>query len=194
MGPTSEYLSNEKDKQVMLNKLLVLEDTLRSLSTNCYYAQPLYMQYAHDELNNHWLQIRFSFFRLIILDLPKIFSESKNQTANIFRFLSRMEDGGDFRKIALPKERIAYYKNSLVSHQGTIDDIINSRDNYIAHTGVLFGLAPNALFFSEVSDLMTLCHEFMNECMTFICGRPARSILIHPSLTDFLPPKLAQSK
>ena len=158
-------MTKEETKTAFQYNLTVIEEILLELGRNFAYAQLLYEGHKTSDLNKHWLQIRYAFFRLILLDMAKIFTDNKDtHKTNLFKLLTRMEMGDYKKHFALSAARLAHYRNELSSHTNVIQVITKNRDKYIAHTDKLFGLAPLPQFFPEVKELLTIAFAFVNEC------------------------------
>jgi hypothetical protein len=168
-------MTKEKTKTFQ-HYLTIVHDILLELGRNLAYAQFLYEGHKINDLNEHRRQVRYAFFRLILLDLAKMFTENKaTHKTNLFRLLTRMEVGDYKKQFSLPAPRLAYYRNELSIHEKAIEDITKIRNIYIAHTDELFGLAPSFQFFPEVKELLTIAFALVNECRETILQKPGMS-------------------
>ena len=169
-------MTKEETKTAFQYSITVVHDILLELGRNFAYAQFLYEEHKTNDLNEHWRQIRYAFFRLILLDMAKVFTDNKDtHKTNLFRLLTRMETGDYKKHFSLSAPRLAFYRSELSLHSKAIEGITKSRDKYIAHTDKLFGLAPSSKFFPEVKELLTIAFSLVNECREVILQKPGIS-------------------
>jgi hypothetical protein len=141
------------------------------MTNNYNYASYLYDKFniTSENLTSHWLEIRFAFFRLLVIDTAKIFTSSKSQKYNIFKLLDSLETG-IYQNLNFPKPRIKAFRTQLHQFENFCLTTKQFRDQVFAHTDNFSGITPGEEFFPTLEKLITLGYLIINELSTVIPG------------------------
>jgi len=162
----------------MINESLIIkfksEMSTRShvmwdLAINFNYAKHLYTTFNTGEIDKNWSQIRHVLFRVLVIDLSKIFTSSKNQKFNLFILLDKLENG-EFEELGFQKSKINNFRNILNKYSTFFTTIKKFRDEVFAHTDKEAFINPGKEFFPTLEILIDLAYEIMNESAKIIPG------------------------
>lgn len=128
----------------------------------------------HGFFQNMWFQQRF----ILMVQLAKIFSDSKNQKNNFVKLCNRLENepyDNDINRL-LEENRskltdvfrnrvdvlaaIQAFRNNLATHQAAIDNLIELRDKVFAHTDKV--ASKPKVSHDQLQDLNLLASEMYN--------------------------------
>ena len=74
------------------HRIIIRDEILRGIAINYVYADFLFNKVPDKILNEHWSLIRYNFFKLIVLDLAKLFiNKRETHKLNFFTFLNQLE-------------------------------------------------------------------------------------------------------
>jgi hypothetical protein len=129
---------------------------------------------THGFFQNMWFQQRF----ILMIQLAKIFSNSKNQKSNFIKLCNRLENepfDDEIKKLLSENQlkltdvfrsredvlaAIGFFRNNLLRHQAAIDNLIDLRDKVFAHTDKV--ASKPKISHDELQDLNLLASEMYN--------------------------------
>ena len=166
------------------NQMVIRVDILRDVSINYNYAKYLFTNYSLTKINSHWGHIKYNFFKLLIIDLAKLFVDNQNQKLNFFKFLIQLENE-DYKNLGVLQNRIDHYRNELNAYNQFYTSIKYYRDKLFAHTEILVGISPQESFFTQLENLINLGFEISNEFSKTIVNNEIINIINLIDLSDF---------
>lgn len=176
-------MTDQEAKEIFQNKMILRVDILRNVSINYDYAKYLFNNFSAGSINSHWSYIRYNFFTVLIIDLAKLFVDSKNQKFNFFKFLVQLEKG-DYKNLGILQNRIDYFRNELSKHMKLFSSIEYYRNKLFAHTEIITGINPHKLFFTQLESLINLAFEISNETSKTILNKEILNIINLTNLSD----------
>lgn len=108
--------------------------------------------------------IRHLLWRVTIIELAKIFRESKDTDRfNIFHLINKLKPTGHFKSLKFPSQKLIDYETSL-KEDNLISQIINLRDKIYAHTDSNTDkLNTNLITFSALENLIQKTERIIKE-------------------------------
>lgn len=132
----------------------------------CYYMHKpkseSELQYINE--SKDFKYIRHLLWRVTIIELAKIFRESKDTDRfNIFHLFNKLKPTGHFKRLKFPNQKLVEYEASL-REDNLITQIINLRDKIYAHTdSKTDNLETNLITFSTLENLIQKTERIINE-------------------------------
>jgi hypothetical protein len=166
------------------NKMSLRVDILNSVSINYNYTKHLFMNFKPSEIGDHWGFIRHNLFKMLTIDLAKLFVNSSNQKVNLFKLFEQLEDG-KYKDFKIDKKIIEVYKIKLRKYRKFFKEIQHYRDKLFAHTEINAGVSPLNVFFLQLNDLINLSYEILNEISLTIIKREYTNVIDKIDLRNF---------
>lgn len=167
------------------HRIIIRDEILRGIAINYVYADFLFNKVPDKILNEHWSLIRYNFFKLIVLDLAKLFiNKRETHKLNFFTFLNQLESP-EYRNLGIAKTQIESFRGKLNKYTNTFKGIEKIRDKTIAHTDNLSSIAPNKTFFPIVKEIINLGFEILNECSKVVLQKEVINIMDNVDLKNF---------
>jgi hypothetical protein len=139
------------------------------------YAKHLYSIPVTD-LIDFGMEVRFAFYQLSQLNLAKLFSDVKNQKYNVHRLLDEFRKE-PFLQNLLSNQHHLLLTDRLATFASTIDGLHTVRDEWVAHTDVLGGIAPLETFFPTIESLLHFGYEVLDACSQAVLHTPVYNSL-----------------
>lgn len=141
-----------------------------TISKECFeYALYLYKPETEDEAeylnkSRNFTFIRHILWRMTIIELSKLFSNSKNRDKyNLNDFINRLKRNQYFGDIGILEEKIENWEKILQDNEKLINDILILRDKVYAHTDSGRDHELIAISFQEIEILINLSEEIIIE-------------------------------
>jgi hypothetical protein len=132
----------------------------------CYYMHKpksdSELKYIND--SKDFKYIRHLLWRVTIIELAKIFRESKETDRfNIFHLLNKLKSLGYFKSLKFPNQKILEFESTL-KQDNLINQIIDLRDKIYAHTDSNTDkLETNLITFEALENLIHKTERIINE-------------------------------
>ena len=132
----------------------------------CYYMHKpktdSELQYINE--SKDFKYIRHLLWRVTIIELAKIFRESKETDRfNIFHLFNKLKPSGHFKSLQFSDKKLTEYEKSL-REDNLITQIINLRDKIYAHTdSKTDNLETDLITFSSLENLIYKTERIINE-------------------------------
>ena len=179
MKPTIVHKTAENR---FFHEMQIRKTLLYSISRRSKYASHLY-SLPVENLTDFGVDVRYAFFELLQLNLAKLFVNSKMQKYNVHRLLDQFQFE-PFLEGRLPKEQLQSFRERLVSFDQTILGIRGVRDELIAHTDFLGGVAPLSSFFPTIEKLIDFGFGLLDVCSRAVDLTPVHNVLHQPLSTE----------
>lgn len=157
-------------KQELKDNILRIWEIL-TISKECFgYAFYFHKPETEDESeylhkSKDFIFIRHVLWRMTIIELSKLFSNSKNRDKyNLFHFINKLKRNQYFGDIGILNEKILHWEIILTDNQNLVDDILVLRDKVYAHTDPKNKhLKLLDISFQEIEILIKLSEEIIIE-------------------------------
>jgi hypothetical protein len=176
-------MNNQEAKEKFSNTMAIRSSIMWDIAVNYNYAKYFYTSSSWRGENSHWSYIQFNFFKVLVIDVAKLFVDNRNQKFNFFKLLISLETG-EFRNLEIQLIRIKHYRTRLSAFTQFFDSIEEYRNKFFAHTDYMAGLNPGPLFFSQLEELINIGYELMNETTMAITGKLIHNPINKTKLTD----------
>ncbi|MFL5788971.1 MAG: hypothetical protein ACJ748_13010 [Flavisolibacter sp.] len=107
------------------------------------------------EAQIHW--------RIIVLELCKLFSDKENEHYNLNKFISRLKKGGHFADAEINDSSIEVWKAQLRKENKKIGNLILQRDKLFAHTDRSKGKVANNVTIGKTRELVKMVQQIIKE-------------------------------
>ncbi len=74
------------------------------------------------------------YWRVIVIELSKLFGERETEHFNIHKFISKLKRSGHYRDAKISAEKIAAWENEIKKEKEIIENLLQQRDKIYAHT------------------------------------------------------------
>ena len=177
-------MTKQEEKDRLINQMYIRENILWNIAVNFNYTKHLYTVSSSTNVNTHCGHIQFNLFKVLVIDLAKLFVSGKNQKFNLFNLLDDLETG-ELKELGLKKSQIEHYRKQLALNSSLFTSTKHFRDTLFAHTDYLGGIGPTQSFFTQLEGLITLSYELLNEISISITGQKIHNVLNKTDLTNF---------
>lgn len=140
------------------------------MAKECFlYSKYLYTPDTPEERmcvsrNRHFLIMALMHWRLCIVEIHKLVSESTSDKYRLRHFINKLKPEGYYRSIKISKSKIEKWEKSLKDHKELINDIRTLRDKLYAHTDTdAAELKHIEIRFSQVNELLNFTGEIIQE-------------------------------
>jgi hypothetical protein len=123
---TSKKKQLEEDIEIRWKILIIIKEVLKFAAN---IAEP-----ATVRRDRHLTFIGWALWRLTIIELCKLFSDSDNQKFNIIKLLRKISPDGDYRSLKFSEDQLKEFKNRAEQLQPAISEITKLRNTFYAHT------------------------------------------------------------
>jgi len=174
-----------------------LNEKLKKISYVHIFAYEVYLhaEYFHkpktkEELDLvaysiHSKNLRFIMhlmYRVLINEVAKLYSRSKNDKYRIEAFIRLFAIDGHFKEINIPIEKVKYWENKLIEQEETIKNVLLLRSKLYAHTdNPLESYANIEVSFKEIKKLLDFVAEILQYIYSTIFDT---ELLIEPTIFD----------
>ncbi|MBW4360239.1 hypothetical protein [Flavobacterium taihuense] len=108
--------------------------------------------------------IRHILWRMTIIELSKLFSNSKNDVYNLNHFINKLKRNQSFGDIGILEEKIQNWEKILLDNQKLIKNVLNLRNKVYAHKDRKNDdLKLLDIRFKEIEILINLSEEIITE-------------------------------
>lgn len=159
-------MTNKQELNKELNQVWLILVAAKESFNYCNY---MYSPKSENELkyineSKDFRYIRHLLFRVTIIELSKIFRESKGTDRfNIFHLFNKLKPSGHFKSIKFPNRKLVEYE-ALLKEDDLISQIINLRDKIYAHTDSnIDKLETSKITFSALENLIQKTERIINE-------------------------------
>lgn len=104
---------------------------------------------------------KVNYWRVIVLQLSKLFIESDNEKFNIIKFLNDCKTGEDFGSLQLDQNFVELQLERISEKQYLIDQIRIQRNKVFAHDDPNNSGIINDITLDETKDLIELCQDLI---------------------------------
>lgn len=117
-----------------------------------YVKRAIYFQY---ETSNHW--------RTIVIQLCKLFSESKGEHYRLRKFIVSLKPGGYFEDAGISADKIAKWEEALALERDIIDNLLLQRNKKYAHSDRDGKEVVNEVSIAKARELIGLVQNIVRE-------------------------------
>ncbi len=147
------------------------------------YARQFYSLPVTD-LTDLGLEIHFSFFELLQLNLAKLFvNRRQTHKYNVHDLLRKLQTESSLQG-RMPADQVQALTEKLAIFLPTIQGLQIVRDEWIAHTDQLGGIAPYHNFFPSIERLINFGFELLDTCSQAILNTPVFNTLHKTTIVD----------
>lgn len=173
---------NTQDK--FFYDMQVRKSLIHTAVRDFHYAQHFYSLPVAD-LTDFGLDIRFAFYQLLQLNLAKLFVDRRQtHRYNLHNLLDQLRTD-PFLQGRMPADQTQALADRLAAFRPTIQGLHMVRDQWIAHTDLLGGIAPYHNFFTSTEKLIHFGFEFLDTCSQAILHTPVFNSLHNTTEGDF---------
>ncbi|MDB5143425.1 MAG: hypothetical protein JWQ66_2138 [Mucilaginibacter sp.] len=114
--------------------------------------------------HTHLSFIRYALWKMLIIDLAKLFSDSENQKFNLFKLLGKLTPGHHYRSFKFNEETLNKWDAEFHNHVIAIAEIDTLRNKYSAHAdGDPFRKESTSLTFPQIGALIDFANDIIVE-------------------------------
>lgn len=126
------------------------------------------------------LFLRHVFFRSLVIELSKIFSDNDTEKFNVFKLIRGLKPDGHFKSLKVDKLELNRYEKAFNKYKSTIKNIVILRNEYYAHDDdSSTDLSLLDVGFPTISILLGVLEHFIKFIFSVVYG--ADSDLQSPS-------------
>jgi hypothetical protein len=108
----------------------------------------------------HLRFISLSLWRLLIIELSKLFGDSENQKYNVLKLLRKLAPSGEYRSLRFDEDTLNRLISNINQFKSSIDEVSHLRDNYYAHSDRdPFEKIDTTLTLTNCEELTSLAEE-----------------------------------
>ena len=163
---------------MQVRKSLIYTATRHFVYARHFYSLPV------AELTDLGIEMRYSFYQLLQLTMAKLFvNNRRTQKYNLHQLLRDFQTE-PFLQLKIPVDRLQAFIDQLAIFRPTIKGLQMARDEWIAHTDKLGGIAPYHNFFPTSEKLIKCGFELLDTCSQAILNTPVFNTLYTTTIGD----------
>jgi hypothetical protein len=112
------------------------------------------------EARIHW--------RIIVLELCKLFSDKENEHYNLYKFISKLKKGGHFADTLINNSMIKRWEINLQKEKEIIENLILQRDKLFAHTDRGKDVVVNSVTIAKTRELVEMVQNIIKDIYSVV--------------------------
>jgi hypothetical protein len=121
--------------------------------------------------NLHLNFIRLALWRLTVIELCKLFSDSDSQKYNLKKLLRKIANNDKYKELNFDNDTLKQYHKNLNEFDDSIDEIKRLRDKFYAHTDVdPFEKIASTLSLADCERLIVFAEELLQYLAGITCN------------------------
>lgn len=114
-------------------------------------------------MNSFFVYSTSIYWRVIVIELCKLFSSKENEQYNLRKFISKLKVTGHYGDAGISKESIIDWEGILENEKEVIDNLILQRDKVYAHKDRNAKLVVNTVTLLKTKELIGMVQKIVRE-------------------------------
>jgi hypothetical protein len=114
-------------------------------------------------MNAFFVYSRSIYWRVIVIELSKLFSEKDSEHYNIYKFISKLKLDGHYGDALISGSEIEAWEKTLADNKDSISNLILQRDKVYAHTDRNSKEVPNTVTITKTRELIEIIQKIIRE-------------------------------
>lgn len=114
-------------------------------------------------MNAIFVYSRSIYWRVIVIELSKLFSEKDTERYNIYKFISKLKLDGHYGDALISVSEIEAWEKKLADNKDSISNLILHRNKVYVHTDRNSNEVPNTVTITKARELIEIIQKIIRE-------------------------------